>query len=108
MKFLSLEGEQIGEAVRLSTEPAGSSAYPVIIYTGTEYGVAWSTNIGMYGDLRFERILPDGTPLGNETIVFDQFLYGFSVGIAYTNGVYALTFNDGSNVYLLLVGCDQP
>jgi hypothetical protein len=104
----SSTGSTVGPNIRLS-HSAGFSAYPVIAWTGSEYGVAWYDNRDGPYDIYFSRIAADGTTVGIETKVADCDDCGLP-SITWSGSEFGLAYNDGRSgdpeIYFLRLGQD--
>jgi hypothetical protein len=57
---INASGAQIGSNIRITNDP-GSSLSPSLVWTGTEYGVAWFDSRNGNNEIYFARLAPDGT-----------------------------------------------
>ncbi len=66
-RAIAPSGQPLGVPVRLTTAP-GSSDWPDVVWTGTEYAMVWEDSRAgpTNGDLYFMRFDASGTRLGNE------------------------------------------
>jgi hypothetical protein len=57
---INASGAQIGSTIRITNDPGGSLS-PSLVWTGTEYGVAWVDSRNGNNEIYFARLAPDGT-----------------------------------------------
>jgi len=62
---IASNGERIGSEVRV-TNAAGLSEFPSVVWTGSEYGVAWQDNRDGHAEIHFARLDASGTTIGSE------------------------------------------
>ena len=101
---LDANGLKIGGDMRL-TQDVASSLEPDIVWTGTEYGVAWRDNRDGNNEIYFVRLDSHGLPIGAPTRVTDDAAYSAGVSIAWTGTEYGVIWNDARDVEWDLVVC---
>jgi hypothetical protein len=87
------EGVRSGTDVRVTFD-AGTSAYPWVTWTGSEFGVAWEDRRDGNTDIYFRGLDATGTLLGSELRVTDHFTFSEEPAIAWTGSQYLLAFTD--------------
>ncbi|MBW2262989.1 MAG: putative metal-binding motif-containing protein [Deltaproteobacteria bacterium] len=85
--------------VRL-TSAAGGSWSRQLVWSGSEFGVAWVDARDGDQDIYFVRVTADGTKIGSDVNVTDTTEYTSEVSIAWTGSEYVACWEDqrGSNV----------
>jgi hypothetical protein len=99
-------GERIGEDVRLPFV-TGSSPYEnlSIVFSGSEYAVAYVLEEVSETGLRMGRFALDGSPVGDHIEISDGALRS---SLAAAGNDYALAWDVRRNIYFSLVGCALP
>jgi putative metal-binding protein len=99
--FLRLdpEGVHLGEELRLTDVP-GSSDQPEVVWTGTEFGVAWldarSDPGGVIRQVYFARVSPTGIKLGTDIQVSAAANSKFAPSLVWNGSEYALTWGEST------------
>jgi hypothetical protein len=97
---MDVEGNAIGTPTRVTTAPR-LSLVPSLVWTGTEYGVAWNDqrDPGTPSDaeIYFARIAADGTKIGEDLRVSNAAGQSFRPSLVWTGASYALTWNDDAS-----------
>jgi hypothetical protein len=89
---LDFSGAFIGSEVMI-TNNSYSDLDPALVWTGSEYGLAWDGGLGR--DIgRFARLDSSGTVLGSGTLVTDESDYADSESHVWTGSEYAFVWDD--------------
>jgi hypothetical protein len=101
---LSADGSLVGSEVRVTDDPANSYGQNMV-WTGSEFGIAFhddrDTTYGVY----FVRLAADGTKLGTESLVAGGTLYrADEPSLAWTGSAYGLAWQDvrGGNLEVFM------
>ena len=99
----------IDPAVRV-TDTTGQSDAPSLVWTGTEYGLAWVDDRGGNDEIFFARVAADGALLGEPERVTDSPGEGRDPSLVWTGESYAVAWVDDQEgnfeVYLALLSAD--
>jgi hypothetical protein len=93
---VSAAGVKIGGDIRETFEAAGSLR-PGLVWTGTEYGLAWADARWGDSEVYFERLDTLGARIGTETRVTDDPQEQIPTGLAWSGEQYALAWYDYRN-----------
>jgi len=96
MKRVSESGDEIGSRLAVTVSSAGSKL-PAIVWTGSEYGVAWQTygSSWLESDIFFARIGSDAVPVGPTARITSVASYKLEVGIAWSGSEWGVAWEDG-------------
>ena len=83
----------IDPAMRVS-DTAGRSDAPSLVWTGSEYGIAWIDDRGGNDEIFFARVAADGELLGEPTRVTDSPGEGRDPSLVWTGEEYAIAWVD--------------
>jgi len=86
---IAANGSLIGGDVRVTNDNR-SSTDPAMVWTGSEYSLAWIDFRDLNYEVYFTRVAPDGTPLGVDTRVTYGSQYESLVDLAWTGSEYGL------------------
>ena len=90
---LSADGTKIGSDVRISDSPA-LSEYPSLVWTGSEYAVAWEDRRDGNREIYFARIDGDGNRIGTETRVTDHAFESYRPSLEWNGYRYGIAWHD--------------
>lgn len=103
---LDINGDRVGNEIILATNSAGSFHYSSLVWTGTEYGVAFSRgNADENNDLCLTRLDSLGNMIG-ETIIVSP-TYGYNPSLVWTGNGYAVTWYGQQNIYFSKIDIDS-
>lgn len=80
-----------GDIVEITSSP---SAYPVIEWTGREYGIAWEDNRDGSSEVYFARISESGETLGSERRITTDAAQSYSPSLVWNGEEYGLAWVD--------------
>ncbi|HEU5055559.1 MAG TPA: hypothetical protein VFU21_03515 [Kofleriaceae bacterium] len=83
----------IDPAVRITDTPGRSDA-PSLVWTGSEYGIAWVDDRGGNDEIFFARVAPDGALVGEAVRVTDSPGEGRDPSLVWTGEEYAVAWVD--------------
>lgn len=86
---ISAAGVALGREIMVSDHSEPSN-YPTVVWTGDEYGVAWSDQYAIY----FARVSPEGDPIGPARRVTEQWEQVYSPELAWTPGGFGLVWTE--------------
>jgi len=89
-------GNKIGADVRVTNAAADSSA-PFLVWTGSEYGVAWQDDRDGAYEIYFARLDPTGNKLGTDVRLTSHGALGMYPSLAWTGSGYGVAWEDGRN-----------
>lgn len=90
---LDATGARIGNDHRV-TFAAGSSQEPVIEWTGSEYGVAWTDFRDGNGEIYFARLDASGTKIGDDVRVTEDEVGSLTPTLAWTGSEFGIAWTD--------------
>jgi hypothetical protein len=90
---LSADGERVGSDLRV-TEDRADSGEPAIVWTGSDYGVAWHDARGGGYGVYFARISRDGAKLGGDVRIDAGDADARSPSLAWTGAEYGVAWSD--------------
>jgi hypothetical protein len=88
--LIDATGDLMSGPVRVADTLPDTDGFKRIVWTGQEYGVAWSDQDAVY----FMRIDATGSPVGSLTILTADSNGGYLDSLAWTGSEYALTWGD--------------
>jgi hypothetical protein len=91
---ISPEGVKIDDDIRI-TNAADYSFFPLLQWTGTEFGMVWEDNRSGKGDMYFTRISSSGSMVGSESRITDAYVRSPPNSIQWTGSEYGVTWYDG-------------
>lgn len=86
-------GAKIGDGLRVTAEP-GYSGQPKVVWTGTEYGIAWRDDRDGNPEIYFTRIAADGTSQAVPTRVTDTPGPSVSPAMGWTGAEYVVVWRE--------------
>jgi hypothetical protein len=89
-------GSQIGSDVRVTEESANSSD-PIMVWTGSEYGVAWRDYRHGNWEVYFSRLTSTGSKIGSEIRITTDSNYSSALSLVWTGAEYGISWNDNRN-----------
>ena len=92
----STDGVKIGETRRMVDR---SPVYPVIVHTGSEYGVAWCDYRDLDWEIYFTRISNDGVKEGADVRVTESSGESDYPSIAFSGSEFGITWEDDRDEY---------
>jgi predicted RecA/RadA family phage recombinase len=98
---LDSSGSKIGADVRVTNNPA-TSTMTSLVWTGSEFGLAWADNRDGNFEIYFKRIGPTGTFLSGDLRVTDALKDSIRPSVAWSGTGYALAWGDtrdGDKIY---------
>jgi hypothetical protein len=95
---LDSSGSKIGADVRVTTESA-ESGYPSLVWTGTEYGVAWHDDRNGHYEIYFTRLDASGTKIGSDLRVTDAPDDRYYPSLVWTGTGYGVAWEDFRDGY---------
>jgi len=106
---LSATGAKLGADVRV-TDAAANSGTPSLVWTGTEYGLAWSDERDGNREVYFRRLDVAGNPVGAEIRITDAAGESSVPVLAWTGKDYGLVWHDDRegdpHIYFARLGAD--
>jgi hypothetical protein len=90
-------GNRIGDAVRVN-EPASEQSKPSLVWTGTEYAVAWEDTREPYAvDIYFARLDAAGNKIGSDVLVTSHkpISSASSPSLVWSGDAFGLTWTEG-------------
>ncbi len=90
---LNSEGEKIGDDVRVTNNPENSWP-PCLVWTGSEYGIAWEDERDGSSEIYFVRLSSEGEKLGEDIRVTNDPAYSYSPSLVWTGTEYGLIWED--------------
>ena len=89
-------GTKIGSDTRISVDDTYDSIDSSLVWTGTEYGVAWTDYRDVSSSIYFARIDANGTKIGNDTrISVDDTYSSRKPSLVWTGSEYGISWEDG-------------
>ncbi len=90
-------GTKIGSDTRISVDDAYDSDNPSLVWTGTEFGVAWEDyRDGDFWEIFFGRIDSNGTKIGSDTRISVDDTYNSEFPfLVWTGSEYGISWEDG-------------
>ena len=104
---LGAAGVKVGADVRV-TSSSGSRNDPSLVWTGSEYGVAWQDNRDGNTEIYFARLSEDGVKLGDDVRVTSSPGASFSPSLVWTGSEYGVAWSDdrdgNEDIYFARIG----
>ena len=92
---LDASGNKLGSEVRITDVP-DDSYEPSIVWTGAEYGVAW-TNYSTAGNIYCARLDASGGKIGGDVLVTDPSSAAYGSSLVWTGSGYGVAWADWRN-----------
>jgi len=89
------DGAKIGDYARLTdhSDLVGGTGFTSLVWTGSEFGIAFEDSRASPMDLYFIRLNPDGTPVASETaVVSGSYVEDYSCVLVWTGTQYGLAY----------------
>lgn len=96
---IDASGNKIGTDVRITTAD-GDSGSPSLVWTGTEYGVAWEDDRDGNDEIYFARISSTGTKIGSDLRVTNNIASSHHPSLVWKGDEYAVVW-DSNNADIL-------
>lgn len=98
---LNATGLPLGDRVRL-TETSTADHDPSIVFSGNEYGVAWSDTVALSSNIFFTRLDLDGGRIGNDVNLTASSNSSYFPRVVWTGTEYAVSWltSESSQLYL--------
>jgi hypothetical protein len=93
MQRMTATGAPLQPAMRLTVDPATSDR-PSLVWTGSEYGVAWHDARGVAEEVYFARISGAGSKLGGDLRISDHDTRSNEVSLAWNGASFGLAWKD--------------
>ena len=90
---ISPTGEKLSADIQIC-DNWGNSLYASLVYTGSEYGVAWDNISGPYSDIFFIRIDDEGAVIGSEIQITSAIRNADLPSLVFTGSEYGLAWDD--------------
>ncbi|MFH1434967.1 MAG: DUF4215 domain-containing protein [Pseudomonadota bacterium] len=90
---ISPAGEKLSADIQI-TDNWAASLFPSLVYTGSEYGVAWEDSMSAYTDIFFTRIDDEGGTIGPVIQVTNATYSSDLPSLVYTGSEYGLAWDD--------------
>jgi hypothetical protein len=90
---ISAAGAKVGTDIQI-TNDATSSFSPSMVWSGTEYGVAWNDNRSTLQDIYFARVTMAGAKIGTDVQITSDASYSYQTAIAWTGSEYGIAWRD--------------
>ncbi|MDB4962766.1 MAG: Flagellar hook-length control protein FliK [Myxococcales bacterium] len=97
---IDARGQRIGSDVRVTNAP-GTSRTPSLVWTGVEYGIAWTDTRDLDEEIYFTRLAADGTKIGADTRITNDLQPQTSPSLQWSGTEWLVAWDDqrtGSNV----------
>ncbi len=94
---ISAEGERIGEDVQVSDGAVLFPVRPSLVWTGSEYAMAWTESRDDSTEIIFARFSPTGERIGEEVRITNAPMPSTKPSLAWTGSGYGLAWEDQRN-----------
>jgi cysteine-rich repeat protein len=102
-------GSKMGSDIRI-TSNSGPSFYPSIVWTGSEFGVAWEDQRDGNNELYFVRIDSSGSKIGNDVRITNDPANSYYTSLVWTGSEFGAAWEDyrDENVDIYFARIDSP
>jgi hypothetical protein len=104
--LVDADGSRAGTDERISYG-TGYSMHPSVVWTGSEYGMAWRDERDDQREIYFARISADGARIGSEVRITTEAATSDNPSLAWTGSTFGVAWNDyrdaNEEIYLALV-----
>jgi hypothetical protein len=93
--YLSYRGERMVWPARQITDSPGRSYYPVLEWTGSEFGLSWSDEWTGFFEIYFVRLTAGGDRIGSDVPITSTGIISHMPDMVWTGSEYGMVWEDG-------------